>query len=90
MQRIINEEAPLPVKKAVDIALMICQGIHHAHERGIIHRYKPHNILITAQGTVKVADFGIAQAINKKTITFGGEIEGRSNTFHPNRPKGRR
>ncbi len=89
LQRIINEQAPLPVKKAVDIAIMICYGIQHAHERGIIHRdIKPHNILITAQGTVKVADFGIAQAVNKKTITFGGDIEGSVHYISPEQAKG--
>jgi len=89
LQSIISQQAPLPVKKAVDIAIMICQGIQHAHERGIIHRdIKPHNILITAQGTVKVADFGIAQAINKKTITFGGSIEGTVHYISPEQAKG--
>ncbi|KUG03778.1 serine/threonine protein kinase prkc, regulator of stationary phase [hydrocarbon metagenome] len=89
LQRIINEQAPLPVKKAVDIAIMICYGIQHAHERGIIHRdIKPHNILITTQGTVKVADFGIAQAVNKKTITFGGDIEGSVHYISPEQAKG--
>ncbi len=89
LQRIISEQAPLPVKKAVDIAIMICHGIQHAHERGIIHRdIKPHNILITTQGTVKVADFGIAQAVNKKTITFGGDIEGSVHYISPEQAKG--
>ncbi len=89
LQRIISDQAPLPVKKAVDIAIMICYGIQHAHERGIIHRdIKPHNILITTQGTVKVADFGIAQAVNKKTITFGGDIEGSVYYISPEQAKG--
>ncbi len=89
LQDIINDQAPLPVKKAVDIAIMICYGIQHAHERGIIHRdVKPHNILVTTQGTVKVADFGIAQAVNKKTITFGGDIEGSVHYISPEQAKG--
>jgi len=89
LQEIIKEQAPLSVKRAVDIAVAICYGIQHAHERGIIHRdIKPHNILVTSQGTVKVADFGIAQAINKKTITFSGEVEGSVHYISPEQAKG--
>ncbi|MEN6326805.1 MAG: protein kinase [Syntrophomonas sp.] len=89
LKDIIEEEAPLKVEKAIDIAIMICDGIHHAHSRGIIHRdIKPYNILVTRDGMVKVADFGIAQAISKKTITFGGDIVGSVHYIAPEQAKG--
>jgi tRNA A-37 threonylcarbamoyl transferase component Bud32 len=89
LKELIAEEAPLPVGRAIDIAVMICDGIQHAHEKGIIHRdIKPHNILITTSGMVKVADFGIAQAISKKTITFGGNIVGSVHYISPEQAKG--
>ncbi|HHW61050.1 MAG TPA: serine/threonine protein kinase, partial [Syntrophomonadaceae bacterium] len=86
---IIKEEAPLPVDKAVDIAIMICDGIHHAHEKGVIHRdIKPHNILVTEHGMVKVADFGIARAMSKTTITYGNSVIGSVHYFSPEQAKG--
>jgi len=89
LQEVISAEAPLPTDKAVEIAIMICEGIHHAHENGIIHRdIKPHNILITKKGIVKVADFGIAQAINKKTLTFARDLVGTVHYISPEQAKG--
>jgi len=89
LKEIISQRAPLPVEEAINIAVMICDGLHHAHEKGIIHKdIKPHNILITNTGIVKVADFGIAQAIDKKTITFGRNLVGSVHYISPEQARG--
>ncbi|HRW12920.1 MAG TPA: protein kinase [Syntrophomonas sp.] len=90
LKEIISTEAPLMFERAVDIAIMICDGVHHAHEKGIIHRdIKPHNILITEHGMVKVADFGIARAITNATITYGNQnIVGSVHYISPEQAKG--
>jgi serine/threonine protein kinase len=89
LKEIIRRQAPLSIAKAVDIAIMICDGVHHAHQKGVIHRdIKPHNILVTDTGMVKVADFGIARAISSATITFGGNMVGSVHYISPEQAKG--
>lgn len=89
LKEIIRRDAPLSIDKAADIAIMICDGIHHAHEKGIIHRdIKPHNILVTEHGMVKVADFGIARATSTATITYGNNIVGSVHYISPEQAKG--
>ena len=56
------EAGPLPVRRAIEYALGIAQGLAAAHEKGIVHRdLKPENVFITKDGRVKVLDFGLAK-----------------------------
>ncbi len=58
------EAGPLPVRRSIEYALGIAQGLAAAHEKGIVHRdLKPENVFITRDGRVKVLDFGLAKLV---------------------------
>ncbi len=66
---IIQRDGALPERKAIEIAKQIALGLSVAHMNKVIHRdVKPHNILMTEDGIAKIADFGIAKAVNTGTI----------------------
>jgi non-specific serine/threonine protein kinase len=56
------ERGPLPIDDALSIAIQIGEGLHEAHEKGIVHRdIKPGNIMLTPRGQAKILDFGLAR-----------------------------
>lgn len=65
----IKKKGRLDARETIGIAIQVAQGIEAAHEQHIIHRdIKPQNMLISMDGKVKVADFGIARAVSSQTM----------------------
>jgi len=62
--RDLLKAGPVPIRQAIDIAAQIAEGLAKAHESGIAHRdIKPGNLMITADGFVKILDFGLAKLV---------------------------
>lgn len=64
LKTLIKESAPFKIERALDLAIQVCAGVGYAHRAGLVHcDVKPQNILVTADGRVKITDFGIARAL---------------------------
>jgi len=87
---VIKDEGPMAADIAVDITMQVALALSFAHKNHIIHRdVKPHNILITKEGSVKITDFGIAKAVNTGTIVGNtGTIMGSVHYFSPEQARG--
>ena len=69
----IRERKFLDIKEAISISIQVARGIKSAHDAHIVHRdIKPQNIIISKDGSIKVADFGIARAISEETLSTVG------------------
>ncbi|MDY5738622.1 MAG: protein kinase, partial [Anaerovoracaceae bacterium] len=90
---IIEEQAPLDYKQVVEIGKQVASALSLAHKNHIVHRdVKPHNIMITKDGTAKLADFGIAKAVSNSTIvntSEGNRIMGSVHYFSPEQARGK-
>lgn len=89
LKQYINLHKHIPIDVAVKITIDIGNALEEAHRNGIIHcDIKPHNILLTESGKVKVTDFGIAKAVNSSTIMNRESILGSVHYLSPEQAAG--
>jgi serine/threonine protein kinase/Tfp pilus assembly protein PilF len=79
LSRWVKEKGPLPVPHACEYVRQAALGLQHAHEQGLVHRdVKPHNLMLTKQGVVKVMDLGLARTA--QTLQGESATEGLTDT----------
>lgn len=90
LQETLAAEGPLPPQRTCEIGVAVAGPLAHAHRVGIVHRdVKPANVLLTEDGTLKVADFGIAKAaFQAGDITQTGTIIGTLGYLSPEQLRG--
>jgi len=80
---------PLPPRRTADVLAQAAQALHAAHRSGVVHRdIKPGNLLIAADGRVKVTDFGIASSPRAASLTNTGALLGTMGYLAPERVSG--
>ena len=90
LKQYMEKKGVLNWKETLHFAIQIAKALEHAHSRGIVHRdIKPHNVMVLKNGSVKVADFGIAQ-ITSQTSTLTKEALGSVHYISPEQAKGGR
>ncbi len=79
----------LPIERVIELAIQICEGLHKAHQSGIVHRdVKPANILIDADGRAKILDFGLAFVAGTDHLTKAGSTLGTVGYMSPEQVRG--
>jgi serine/threonine-protein kinase len=88
LKELIVQRGPAPVTVSVEYARQVLSALRFAHRHGIVHRdIKPHNVLVDAEGRVKVTDFGIARA-GASQMTEAGSIVGTAQYLSPEQARG--
>ena len=89
VREILHAEGILAPAQAADVLEQTLAALQHAHRQGIVHRdVKPENLMVTRDGVVKVADFGLARAFADAQITEAGNVIGTVQYLAPEQLQG--
>jgi serine/threonine-protein kinase len=83
------QTGPLKLKDVIEIGVQISEGLHAAHEKGIVHRdIKSANVMLTGKGQVKITDFGLAKLAHRSRVTQQGMTMGTADYMSPEQAQG--
>jgi serine/threonine-protein kinase len=89
LDQVLSEPAPLDAGRMFSILGQTAVALDYAHSKGIVHRdIKPANIMLSADGTAKIADFGIAKIAAAENLTMTGSIVGTPHYMSPEQVQG--
>ncbi|MDP9119232.1 MAG: PASTA domain-containing protein, partial [Actinomycetota bacterium] len=89
VRHLLNEQGRMEPAQAAEILRQALLALGHAHHEGFVHRdMKPENLLVTQDGTVKVADFGLARAYADGRVTQAGAVTGTVQYLAPEQIRG--
>jgi serine/threonine-protein kinase len=91
--KIVRKKKQLEITEVMHLLVSTCQGLDHAHQKGVVHRdLKPSNLLLTTENRVKVVDFGLAQpmplANSDGSQTGGSSLSGTPRFISPEQARG--
>jgi serine/threonine-protein kinase len=91
LKELVRRTGPMPVRRALELAIAIAEGLAFAHAQGLVHRdVKPQNVLLSDEGEVKVTDFGIARSLEMDSgVTQTGTVLGTSTYISPEQAGGK-
>src|SRR5581483_9297609 len=91
LKELVLRSGRLPVRRALELALAVADGLAFAHDHGLVHRdVKPQNVLLSRDGDVKVTDFGIARSLHvEHGVTQTGTVLGTGDYLAPEQASGK-
>jgi serine/threonine-protein kinase len=93
LRSILNQEQKLPIDRAINLTLAICDALDYMHKHGVVHRdLKPENIMLDDRDRIKLIDFGIAMKEDARRLTYAGPspLLGTPDYISPEQVKGQR
>ncbi len=89
LRSLLDARSKLTVEETIDVLGQLCRGLHAAHSEDVVHRdLKPHNVLLSANGRIRIVDFGLARSFEDTRITHAGGILGTPTYMSPEQALG--